>query len=154
MDANVTAKYTLKVQSPKRLGHPTAMSRASTTKPRSIVLLLFLQKQNLANAIYLFGLGTLLSDPMPGMCTGRGLVAGIARAVGWFSGPTYDRRVTDDSVCGRSGRCAVSTLTKSQSVRTRHTRVAGVNASFETTGTGIVRRGGAGEGGRVSVVSR
>jgi hypothetical protein len=26
-----------------------------------IVLLLFLQKQNLANAIYLFGLGTLLS---------------------------------------------------------------------------------------------
>jgi hypothetical protein len=28
---------------------------------RSIVLLLFLQKQNLANAIYLFGLGTLLS---------------------------------------------------------------------------------------------
>ena len=29
--------------------------------PRSIVLLLFLQKQNLANAIYLFGLGTLLS---------------------------------------------------------------------------------------------
>jgi hypothetical protein len=27
---------------------------------RSIVLLLFLQKQNLANAIYLFGLGTLL----------------------------------------------------------------------------------------------
>ena len=26
----------------------------------SIVLLLFLQKQNLANAIYLFGLGTLL----------------------------------------------------------------------------------------------
>jgi hypothetical protein len=27
-----------------------------------IVLLLFLQKQNLANAIYLFGLGTLLYD--------------------------------------------------------------------------------------------
>ena len=27
-----------------------------------IVLLLFLQKQNLANAIYLFGLGTLLKD--------------------------------------------------------------------------------------------
>ena len=31
------------------------------THYRSIVLLLFLQKQNLANAIYLFGLGTLLS---------------------------------------------------------------------------------------------
>jgi hypothetical protein len=28
---------------------------------RSIVLLLFLQKQNLATAIYLFGLGTLLT---------------------------------------------------------------------------------------------
>ena len=35
----------------------------AATKPcsRSIVLLLFLQKQNLANAIYLFGFGTLLS---------------------------------------------------------------------------------------------
>ena len=29
---------------------------------RSIVLLLFLQKQNLANAIYLFGLGTLSAE--------------------------------------------------------------------------------------------
>ena len=34
---------------------------AQATRGRSIVLLLFLQKQNLANAIYLFGLGTLLS---------------------------------------------------------------------------------------------
>ena len=35
--------------------------RAEACVDRSIVLLLFLQKQNLANAIYLFGLGTLLS---------------------------------------------------------------------------------------------
>jgi hypothetical protein len=39
-----------------RTGH-----RRSHRPHRSIVLLLFLQKQNLANAIYLFGLGTLLS---------------------------------------------------------------------------------------------
>ncbi len=32
-----------------------------TGRRMMIVLLLFLQKQNLANAIYLFGLGTLLS---------------------------------------------------------------------------------------------
>ncbi len=34
---------------------------APGTQVMMIVLLLFLQKQNLANAIYLFGLGTLLS---------------------------------------------------------------------------------------------
>ena len=34
---------------------------ASNVLGMMIVLLLFLQKQNLANAIYLFGLGTLLS---------------------------------------------------------------------------------------------
>ena len=38
-------------------------------------------------------------------------------------------------------------------VRTRSARVAGVNASFETTGTGIVCSGGSAEGGRVSVIS-
>ena len=38
-------------------------------------------------------------------------------------------------------------------VRTRRARVAGINASFETTGTCIVRCGGATEGGRVAVVS-
>jgi len=32
-------------------------------------------------------------------------------------------------------------------VRTRRVRVAGVNASLEPTGTGIVRRGGTPEGG-------
>ncbi len=34
---------------------------ASVPPHRSIVLLLFLQKQNLATSIYLFGLGTLLT---------------------------------------------------------------------------------------------
>ena len=42
------------------LGHGMDVARRSAGD-RSIVLLLFLQKQNLANAIYLFGLGTLLS---------------------------------------------------------------------------------------------
>ncbi len=42
---------------------PLAAAHMSGELPllSSIVLLLFLQKQNLANAIYLFGLGTLLS---------------------------------------------------------------------------------------------
>jgi hypothetical protein len=35
--------------------------RTEACVDRSIVLLLFLQKQNLENAIYLFGLGTLLT---------------------------------------------------------------------------------------------
>ena len=40
----------------------STVSGSHTAGPgRSIVLLLFLQKQNLANAIYLIGLGTLLS---------------------------------------------------------------------------------------------
>ena len=38
-----------------------AANGAGETCYRSIVLLLFLQKQNLATAIYLFGLGTLLT---------------------------------------------------------------------------------------------
>jgi hypothetical protein len=39
------------------------LGRATAMHPQiDIVLLLFLQKQNLANAIYLFGLGTLLSN--------------------------------------------------------------------------------------------
>jgi hypothetical protein len=39
-----------------------------------IVLLLFLQKQNLANAIYLFGLGTLLSGERGTSWSGAGNV--------------------------------------------------------------------------------
>ena len=61
------------VQCGKRRGPQCGVCASATTKSRgvfpavrslgnrSIVLLLFLQKQNLANAIYLFGLGTLLS---------------------------------------------------------------------------------------------
>ena len=39
----------------------TALQEGFDVKTRSIVLLLFLQKRNLATAIYLFGLGTLLT---------------------------------------------------------------------------------------------
>ena len=45
----------------QRRGRPPDGATCSRRAGRSIVLLLFLQKQNLANAIYLFGLGTLLS---------------------------------------------------------------------------------------------
>ena len=38
-------------------------SETDTLRKMMIILLLFLQKQSLASAIYLFGLGTLLSGP-------------------------------------------------------------------------------------------
>ena len=69
------------------------------------------------------------------MCTGRSLVAGIGEFCcrvlkGWFSGPTMiGERPTTVCVVG---------VWVVRSVRTRRTRVAGVNVSFETTGTGIV----------------
>jgi hypothetical protein len=78
------------------------------------------------------------------MCTGLGLVAGVADArVGyralkvWFSGPMGERPST---VC-EVGVWAV------HGVRIRRARVAGVNTSLETTGTCIVRRRGTAEGG-------
>ena len=43
------------------VGHTRMHVISFTSPPFFVVLLLFLQKQNLANAIYLFGLGTLLS---------------------------------------------------------------------------------------------
>ena len=74
------------------------------------------------------------------MCTGFGLVAGPGK-VGFRSLYTV----------GLTATCVVGVWVV-RCVRTRHARVAGVNAIFETAGTCVVRRGGAAEGGRVAVV--
>ena len=58
---------------------------------------------------------------------------------GWFSDPMGERQTTV---------CVVGVWTV-YGVTTRRARGAGVNTSFETTGTCIVRRRGASEGGRV-----
>jgi hypothetical protein len=88
-------------------------------------------------------------DPMP--CALAAALLPGSRAFGcrarkgWFSGPTMiGERPTTVCVVG---------VWAVRGVRTRRARVAGVNASFETTATSIVRRGGAAEGGRVAVVS-
>ena len=85
------------------------------------------------------------------MCTGRCLVAWMAR-VRLVCQERLGFRAINQNGRGPTTDCVVGVWVV-RGVRTRSARVAGVNASFETTGTGIVRSGGAAEGGRVSVIS-
>jgi hypothetical protein len=83
------------------------------------------------------------------MCTGRGLVAGIARVRLPYQerlvfGPYYDRRSTDDGVCGRSMGCSLC----AHAARTG----GGCQLEFrDNRDLHCVTRGVA-EGGRVEVV--